>query len=78
MKLKANALSPSAPESAVLRQMIRNSQTGCVAVDCLASGTTEEAIVETMRALFDLPGETVEADVARILGELRRLNVLDE
>ena len=78
MKLKANALSPSAPESAVLRQVIRNSQTGCVAVDCLASDTTEEAIVETMRALFDLPGEPVEADVARILGELRRLNVLDE
>lgn len=78
MKLKENALSRSTQKGTSLRQFVRNSQTGCIVVDCLSSDTTEEAIVETLRALFDVPAETVTADVSRILEELRRLDALVE
>ena len=78
MKLKENVLLPDTSESAALRRMIRHSQTGSMVVGCLSEDTTEAAIVETLRALYDVPAETVEADVARILEELRRLNALDE
>ena len=78
MRLKDNALSSASPEGVALRRLIRNSQTGCVVVDCLSAETTEEAIIEVLRALYDVPEETVVADVARILRELRRLDALEE
>ena len=77
MKLKENALTPVCPESAAIRSLIRSSQMGCAVVDCLSEDTAEEAIVATLRALYDVPGETVEAEVTRILAALRRLDALD-
>ena len=77
MKLKDQA-SVSLWEDPTLRNLLRNSQTGCVVVDCLSSDTTEASIIETLRALYDVPGETVTRDVAIILQELRRLGALEE
>ena len=78
MKLKENALALSTPGGEALRQALRRGQTGCVVVDCLSSDTTEEAIIETLRALFDVPAETVTREVSHILAELRRLDALEE
>lgn len=77
MKLKENVLSPAHPESAAIRSLIRGSQMGCTVVDCLSEETTEEAIIATLRALYDVPGKTVEAEVTRILASLRQLEALD-
>ena len=44
----------------------------------LSEDTTEEAIIDQLRALYDVPGEEVLAAVADILTKLREAGLLDE
>jgi hypothetical protein len=52
--------------------------TGAMVLGLLSRETTEEAIVEKLRALYDVPGDVVEEDVRLILAELRTCGALEE
>ena len=58
--------------------LVRKSSMGSYIVGCLAEDTTEEAIIDQLRALYDVPGEEVLAAVADILTKLREAGLLDE
>ena len=47
-------------------------------VDMLASGTTEEAIVDAMCLEYDAPREVLAADVSDIIAKLRSIGAIDE
>lgn len=80
MKLKHQFLiqEPGNELSAVYNSLIRKSSMGCFVIGCLAEDTTEAAIVEQLRALYDVPGAEVEAGVAAILETLRKNGALEE
>jgi hypothetical protein len=75
MKLK-NINSPACERT--VRELCRRKMTGSMVLGLLSEETTEEAIVEKLRALYDVPGDVVEADVRLILSELRTCGALEE
>jgi hypothetical protein len=76
MKLKETFF--TAEGGSAYNTLIRRSSMGSHIVGCLAKGTTEEAIISQLRALYDVPGEAVEAAVADILTKLREADLLEE
>ncbi len=58
--------------------IVRSNPTAAFIVNQLKRDTTEEAIVEAMCREYDAPREQIAADVAEILGTLRRIRALDE
>ena len=75
MKLKEGFITI---DNHVYRDLIRNSSMGSCIVGCLAEETTEAAIIEQLRALYDVPGSEVEAAVADLLDKLRKSCALEE
>ncbi len=80
MKLKQDAFSNTAgiDKAAYLHDLIRRKKFGSFIVDYLHEDTTEEAIVEKLRPIFDVPGSEVKEAVADIVADLRRIGALDE
>lgn len=76
MKLKDTFFSSEG--GSAYNELVRKSSMGSHIVGCLAEGTTEEAIIDQLRALYDVPGEVVLAAVADILTKLREADLLDE
>lgn len=60
------------------RGIVRSNRTAALIVDCLKTETTENAIVERLRERYDVSLETAEADVRRILSELRGIGAIDD
>ena len=58
--------------------IVRSNRTAAFIVDRLKQDTSEEAIVEAMSREYDAPRERIAADVAEILGILRRIRALEE
>ena len=58
--------------------LIRSNSTAGFIVECLKNETTEDAIVDKMLEKYDAPREIIAADVAKIVGELRKIGALDE
>lgn len=58
--------------------IVRSNPTAAFIVDRLKQDTSEEAIVEAMSREYDAPRERIAADVAEILGILRRIHALEE
>ena len=58
--------------------IVRSNPTAAFIVDWLKQDTSEEAIVEAMSREYDAPRERSAADVAEILGILRRIRALEE
>lgn len=58
--------------------VVRSNRTAAFIVDCLSEDTTEAAIVDKMCAKYDVPRETVAADVKEILDTLRKIGALEE
>ncbi len=56
----------------------RGNKTFGAVLELLKEDITEDGIVAALRSRFDAPEGAVEADVARALGELRRIGALDE
>ena len=75
MKLKEGFITA---DNHAYRDLIRNSRMGSFIVGCLAEETTEAAILEQLRALYDVPGSEVEAAVADLLDKLRKSGALEE
>ena len=58
--------------------LIRSNKTAGFIVECLKEETTEDAIIEKMLEKYDAPRELIAFDVAKILGNLRRIGAIDE
>lgn len=58
--------------------MVRSNATAAFIVDCLKTGTTREAILDTMEKKYDAPREVMAADVDMVLTNLRKIGALDE
>ena len=58
--------------------VVRGNKTFGAVVELLKKDTDEEKIVSAMKERFDAPEGAVEADVARILRELREIGALCE
>ncbi len=58
--------------------IVRSNPTAAFIVDLLKEETTEERITDALCETYDAPRETIAADVAEILGILRRIRALEE
>ncbi len=58
--------------------IVRSNKTAAFIVNCLKEETTEEEIVESMCKKYDVPRDTVAADVREILDNLRTISALEE
>ncbi len=58
--------------------IVKGNQTAGVIFECLKNETTEEQIVEAVYNEFDAPKEQIEADVKRVLDELRKIGAIDD
>ena len=57
--------------------IVRGNKTLGAVLELLKTDTTEQAIVEAMRAKFDAPADVIEADVRRVIDELTKIGALD-
>ncbi|MBQ9068652.1 MAG: PqqD family protein [Eggerthellaceae bacterium] len=58
--------------------LLRANEAASVILDCLATETTEEHIVDVLAQEFDAPRETLAYDVANVLDTLRSIGALEE
>ena len=58
--------------------MIRSNSTAGFIVECLKSDVTKEEIVEKMLAKYDAAREQIEADVERVLEQLRSIGAMND
>lgn len=58
--------------------IVRSNETAAFIVSCLKKETTEEKIVDAMCAEYNAPREVIAADVAEVLGTLRKINAITE
>jgi hypothetical protein len=58
--------------------VVRGNKTLGAVLELLKTDTAEEAIIAAMRDRFDAPEGAVEADVEKVLAELRKIGALDE
>lgn len=58
--------------------LVRSNKTAAFIVDCLASDTTEEEIIQKMLARYNAPKDIIQEDVQKILDTLRSIGALDE
>ena len=75
---KEQMMVAAGPAAKQFHGLVRSNETAAFIVNCLKKETTEEAIVEAMCREYDAPRERIAADVAEILGTLRRIRALDE
>ncbi len=86
MKLKKEFIPHVAGKEAILvptgeaafSGVVRGNRTLGAVLELLKEDTTETAVVAALRERFDAPEGAVEKDVARVLGELRKIGALDE
>ena len=57
--------------------VVRGNKTLGAVLELLKTDTTEAAIVAAMKNRYDAPENVIEADVRRVLTELRQINALD-
>lgn len=58
--------------------LIRSNSTAGFIINCLADGTTEDAIVEKMLEKYDAPREVIAADVKKVIANLRGIGAIDD
>lgn len=58
--------------------MVRSNATAAFIVDCLKTGTTKEAILDSMEKKYDAPRKVMAADVDMVITNLRKIGALDE
>ena len=58
--------------------MVRSNATAAFIVDCLKTGTTKEAILDSMEKKYDAPRKVMADDVDMVITNLRRIGALDE
>ena len=58
--------------------MVKGNKTLGAILELLKTDTTEEAVVDAMKARFDAPKDVIAADVRKAVAELRKIGALDE
>ncbi len=58
--------------------MVRSNSTAARIIDFLREETTEEKIIDAMLEIYDVDRERLSADVARVIGELRKIGAIDD
>ena len=58
--------------------MVRSNATAAFIVDCLKTGTTKEAILDSMEKKYDAPRKVMADDVDMVITNLRKIGALDE
>ena len=58
--------------------LVRNNKTAAFIVDCLKEETTKDKIVEKMLEKYEVSRDVLEADVEKILNQMREIGALDE
>lgn len=64
--------------SADFSGIVRGNQTFGAVLELLGKDTTEEEIIDKMKARFDAPIEKIEVDVKKVLSELKKIGAIDE
>lgn len=64
--------------SAGFSGVVRGNKTLGAVLELLKNEITEEELIASLRERFEAPEGVVEKDVAKTLGELRRIGALDE
>lgn len=64
--------------SANFSGLVRANAAAAFILDCLKEETTREAIVEKMMAHYEADLQAVDADVDKVLAQLRSIQALDE
>ena len=63
--------------AATFSGLVKGNPTLGVVLELLKTDTTEEQIVEEMRARFEAPEGVIESDVSKALSELRKIGAID-
>ena len=58
--------------------LVKGNKTLGAILELLKEDTTEDRIVEAMKARFDAPEDVIAADVKKALSELRKIGAVDE
>ena len=66
------------PEAKRFHGIVRSNETAAFIVDRLKSETSEEEIVSSMLAEYEVDGSTAASDVRRVLDELRSIGAIEE
>ncbi len=73
---KEQMMVAAGPAAKVFHGLVRSNETAAFIVNCLKKETTEEAIVDAMLEQYEVPRETVSADVHRVVEKLREIGAL--
>lgn len=60
------------------RGIVRSNATAAYIIDCLKEEITQETLTDKLEAKYDAPRQLLEADVAKVLDALRKVDALDE
>jgi len=58
--------------------LVKGNKTLGAILELLKTETTEEAVINAMKARFDAPEDVITADVKKALSELRKIGAIDE
>jgi len=64
--------------SAKFSGLLRSNKTAAEIIEMLKTDTTEEKIVAAMQKKYDVPTETLKADVHKIIETLRSVSAINE
>lgn len=73
---KEQMLVAAGPAAKQFHGLVRSNETAAFIVNCLKKETDEQAIVEAMLQEYDAPRETIEADVHRIVEQLKEIGAV--
>ena len=63
--------------SASFSGIVKGNATLGKVLELLKSETTEEKLIEDMKAIYEGPSELIEADVKKVISKLREIGALD-
>lgn len=58
--------------------VVQGNKTLGVILDLLKENTTQQKIIDTMTEQYDAPRETIEKDVADVIGRLKQIGAINE
>lgn len=58
--------------------VVQGDKTLGVILDLLKENTTQQKIIDTMTEQYDAPRETIEKDVADVIGRLKQIGAINE
>ena len=66
------------PASKLFHGMVRSNETAAFIIDCLKKETTQDELVKKMTDTYDVPQETAQKDIEKVISTLRSIGAIDE